>query len=87
MAVIWIPALLRDFTAGQEHVTVAGGTLRQAFDELEARHPGIIDHLVLEDQLRPDLSVIVDGDVSHLKLRQHLSEDSEVHLLPFFSGG
>ena len=87
MAVIWIPALLRDFTAGQEQVTVPGGTLRQAFDELEARFPGILDHLVQDERLRPDLSVIVDGDISHLKLRQPLSDESEVHLLPFFSGG
>jgi hypothetical protein len=30
MPVIWIPALLRDLTAGKERVTVPGRTLRQA---------------------------------------------------------
>jgi molybdopterin synthase sulfur carrier subunit len=87
MPVIWIPSLLRDLTAGQERVTVSGTTLRQALDELEARYPGIKARLIWQDQLRPDISAVVDGTVSHLKLRQPLFEDSEVHLLPAFDGG
>jgi molybdopterin converting factor small subunit len=87
MPVIWIPALLRDLTGGQEQVRVPGATLRQALDQLEARHPGLKARLLQEDQLRPDFSVVVDGTVSHLKLRQPLTEDSEVHLLPTISGG
>jgi molybdopterin synthase sulfur carrier subunit len=87
MPVIWIPALLRDLTAGEVRVTVTGDTLRQAIDDLEARHPGIKLCLLQADQLRPDISVVVDGTVSHLKLRQPLSENSEVHLLSAISGG
>ena len=87
MPTIWIPALLRDLTNGQEQVTVPGATLRQAIDELETRHPGLKTRLLQDGQLNPAFSVIVDGTVSHLKLRQPLSEDSEVHLLPAFSGG
>lgn len=87
MPVIWIPALLRDLTAGKERVTVPGRTLRQAIDELEACHPGIKARLIEANQLRPDISVVVDGTVSHLRLRQLLSENSEVHLLSAISGG
>jgi molybdopterin converting factor small subunit len=87
MPVIWVPALLRDLTAGKQQVTVPGQTLRQAIDELEVSHPGIKERLLEADQLRPDISVVVDGTVSHLRLRQPLLENSEVHLLSGISGG
>jgi molybdopterin converting factor small subunit len=87
MAVIWIPALLRDLTNGQERVTVPGITLRQAVNELDTRYPGIKDRLVKDDQLRPDFSVVVDGEISHMKLRQPLAKNSEVHFLPAIVGG
>jgi molybdopterin converting factor small subunit len=87
MAVIWIPALLRDLTAGKDRVTVSGRTLRQAIDELEATYPGIKERLLDGDQLRPEISVFVDGIVSHLRLRQPLTESIEVHLLSAISGG
>ena len=87
MPVIWIPALLRDLTAGKERVTVPGRTLRHAIDELEMCYPGLKARLFEADQLRPDISVVVDGAVTHLRLRQPLSENSEVHLLSAISGG
>ena len=87
MPVIWIPALLRDLTAGKEQVPVPGSTLRQAIDELESLYPGLKVRLLQDGQLRPAFSVVVDGMVSHLRLRQPLSELSEVHLLPAISGG
>jgi molybdopterin converting factor small subunit len=87
MPVIWIPALLRDLTDGQEQVVVPGTTLRQALDELTNLYPELRTRLVNDDQLRPDFSVIVDGTASYMKLRQPLSENSEVYLLPAISGG
>jgi molybdopterin converting factor small subunit len=87
MPVIWIPALLRDLAGGQEQVKVPGATLRQALDELTALYPELRARLVEGDQLRPGFSVMVDGTASYLKLRQPLSENSEVHLLPAISGG
>lgn len=87
MPVIWIPALLRDLTSGKQQVTVTGRTLRQAIDELDALHPGIKVRLLEADQLLPDISVVVDGTISNLRLRQPLSENSEVHLLPAIRGG
>ena len=68
MPVIWIPALLRDLTEGEERVAVPGRTLRQAIDELETRHPGLKARLLDGDQLSPDIAVVVDGYISHLRL-------------------
>jgi sulfur-carrier protein len=87
MAQVFIPALLREMAQGQERVEVPGSTVREVIDQLETRYPGIKARLCEGDQLRPNLAVIVDGEVSRLKLRQKLADHSEVHFLPALSGG
>jgi len=86
--VVWIPPLLRELTAGQEQVTVPGETVRQVVESLDGRYPGIGARLRDEEgRLRPGISVAVDGKVSRLRMRQPLTEKSEVHFLPSISGG
>ena len=87
MPVVWIPALLRDLTDGVESVTVPGETVRQVIDELDSRYPGIKARLCDAERLRPGIAVVVDGEVSPLRLRQRLSDTSEVHFLPAIGGG
>ena len=87
MAVVWIPALLRDLTDGQAEVTVPGETVRQVIAELEKAYPGVEARLCEECRLRPNISVSVDGRVSSQSLRHKLTETSEVHFLPAISGG
>ena len=87
MATVWIPALLRDLTGGQETATVAGSNVREVIDALEQRFPGIKDRLCENDGLRRGLAVAVDTQVSRLGLQQPVSETSEVHFLPALSGG
>jgi molybdopterin synthase sulfur carrier subunit len=84
---VWIPALMRDLTGGEEMVRISGQTVQQVIENLEKRFPGIQDRLCDQDGLRPNINVIVDGEVSHRRLRQALSENSEVHFLPVMSGG
>ncbi len=87
MAEVFIPALLRDLTAGVETVSVPGETVRQVVDELEARYPGIKTRLLDGSRLRPGITVAVDGQVSGKGLRHKLEEDSSVNFLPALSGG
>jgi molybdopterin synthase sulfur carrier subunit len=87
MAVVWIPALLRDLTGGEAQVTVPGETVRQLIENLEYAYPGIEERLCDEDRLRPNIAVVVDGEVSRQRLRHKLAETSEVHFLPAISGG
>lgn len=87
MAVVFIPALLRDLTGGVDSVFLPGATVREVIEQLDARHPGIKARLVDGDQLRPGIVVAVDGAVSRLRLRHRLKENSEVHFLPAISGG
>ena len=87
MPSVWIPALMRDLTGGEEVILVTGETIRQVIENLEERYPGIQDRLCDKDGLRQNILIVVDGELSHRRLRQALSEDSEVHFLPAISGG
>ena len=87
MAVVWIPALMRDLTAGLTQVEVPGTTVREVIDSLESRYPGVKARLVEKGRLRPNISVIVDGITSQKGLREPVGEHSEVHFLPAISGG
>ncbi len=87
MPVAWIPALLRDLTAGQEQITVPGETVREVIEQIDARYPGVKDRLLEGSRLRPGIAIVVDGAVSRQRLRHHLEENSEVHFLPAIGGG
>jgi molybdopterin synthase sulfur carrier subunit len=87
MPVVWIPALLRDLTGGEENVTVPGETVQQVIENLDERYPGIKERLCEEGRLRPNIAVIVDGVSSRQRLRHRLTETSEVHFVPAISGG
>jgi molybdopterin synthase sulfur carrier subunit len=87
MPTIWIPALLRDLTAGQERVEANGASVRQVIDNLEERFPGIKERLCEGDQLRPNIALVVNGQVSRQRMRQRLDPQDEVHFLPAISGG
>jgi molybdopterin synthase sulfur carrier subunit len=87
MAVVWIPALLRELTHGAAQATVPGDTVRQVIENLEQTYPGIEGRLCEDGRLRPHIAVVVDNQVSRQGLRHRLSEESEVHFLPAISGG
>jgi sulfur-carrier protein len=87
MARVWIPSLLRELAGGAAEVEVPGATVGEVIDQLEARFPGIKARLIDGDSLRANIAVVVDGEVSRLRLRQRLSENSEIHFLPAISGG
>ena len=87
MPTVWVPALMRDLTGGAPEVSVAGRTVRQVVDSLEAAYPGSRARLCAGDRLKPSVSVAVDGVVTRLGLRQPVEEQSEIHFLPAVAGG
>jgi molybdopterin synthase sulfur carrier subunit len=87
MPIVWIPALLRELTGGEEKLSVPGGTVQQVIDHLDERYPGLKARLCDEGRLRPNIVVVVDGIASRQQLRHPLTETSEVHFVPAISGG
>lgn len=84
---VWIPALHRDLTGGEEHVSIAGETIKEVVTNLDERFPGIEDRLCEDGKLRPYIAVSVNGEVSFRGLRERLTEKSDIHFIPALSGG
>lgn len=84
---VWIPALMRDLTAQQENVHVAGTTLREVIDALDEKFPGIKARLCQGEGLRPGLAVVIDTQVARGGLSEVVSAASEVHFIPAIGGG
>ena len=84
---VFIPSLLRPLAQGAEDVEVAGATVRQVVENLNARFPGIRERLCSDGELQPGLAVAVDGQISSLGLLQKVQPESEVHFLPAVGGG
>ena len=87
MAVVHIPAVLRELTAGEAIVSIDGGTVADLVEALDLRYPGIARRLVADGKLRPGLLVFVDGDHSRAGLRHEVTASSDVHFLHAISGG
>ncbi|HEY5729005.1 MAG TPA: MoaD/ThiS family protein [Anaerolineales bacterium] len=87
MPTIWIPTPLRDLTQGKASVAVSGSSVREAIESLEVKFSGIKERLCDGEKIHPNISVFVDGQISHLKIRERLREDSEVRFVIAISGG
>lgn len=87
MPVVWIPALLRTLTAGEERVVVPGRTVREVVENLDARYPGVQGRLCEEERLKPHITVAINGEVTPEGLQQRIEETSEIHFIPALSGG
>ena len=87
MATVYVPTMLLPLTGGVKQVAVAAANVRQVVNGLEELYPGIKERLVADNQLRPDLSVAVDGEIARMGLLERVGENSEVHFVPAISGG
>lgn len=87
MPTVWIPALLRDLTGGHETAAVAGSTVGEVIESLEAQFPGIRSRLCDGASLRSGIAVAVDTQLARRGLREPVSPNSEVHFIPAISGG
>jgi len=85
-----IPTPLRKYTNGEETLEVSARDLRELFDSLEQRFPGIKRALSRDDgNPRPFLNIYVnDEDIRFLGgLRYTFQDGDQVLLVPGIAGG
>lgn len=88
MALIIIPATLREFCAGASKLEVPGATVGEVLREVDARCPGFYDRVVEEGRrLRPELAFAINGEVYPLALHDVLAPDVEIAIVPALGGG
>lgn len=85
-----IPTPLRKFTNGLEIVEVEATTVKELFNQLDVRFPGIRDRLCESDgELRRFINVYINGeDIRFLeRLETSVASDAEVSIVPAIAGG
>lgn len=87
MATVFIPSMLRPLAGDHETLEVGGATVREIIENLAASYPELASRLLERGQLRRNISVAIDGEISTLGLLDRLDENSEVHFIPAISGG
>ena len=87
MPIVHLPAMLRPLAGGVESRSIAGGTVGELVDNLEALYPGIKARLVDEGRLRSGLRVFIDGEVRREGLETEVRENDEVYFIPALAGG
>ena len=87
MPLVHIPAALRALTGGETKVTVAGETLREVLDALDAAYPGLKSRLVQGERMAAGLAVFVDGTAPAQGLRAKVAPNSEIYFAPAIAGG
>jgi molybdopterin converting factor small subunit len=85
-----LPNMLRQVAGGEPAVRAQGTTLREVFDDLVTRYPGLRPSLFTSDgDVHRHLNVFVnDDDVRYLgRLDTKMSEADTVTLMPAVAGG
>jgi molybdopterin synthase sulfur carrier subunit len=85
-----LPTMLRPHAGGASTVAADGETVRELFEDLIARHPGLAGQFVTpEGELHKFVNVYVnDDDVRYLdRLDTKVGEGDVVSILPAVAGG
>jgi sulfur-carrier protein len=87
VATVYVPTQLRRLTGGRDRLDVAGATVAELIDAVDASYPGFRERVVAGDEIAPGLSVAVDGDTVANGLLERVRPGSEVHFIPALGGG
>ena len=87
MALVSVPSLMQDLTAGQNQVNIEGETLREIILNFDKVFPGVKDRLCDVDRIKPFIAVYIGSELSQAGMRELVSPDSEIHFVPAISGG
>jgi molybdopterin converting factor small subunit len=89
MANIKIPTPLRVYTGNEAQVSVSGGTISEALNDLVNQYPDLRPHLFQDDKLRNFVNIFLgDEDVRFLDgLDTEINEDDSLRIIPSIAGG
>jgi len=85
-----IPTPLRSYTEGQREVSVKGGTVAEAMDDLVTQYPALRPHLFNgKAELRPFVNLFLNEEnIRELQgLATPLEESDQLMLIPSIAGG
>jgi molybdopterin synthase sulfur carrier subunit len=81
---------LRKFTAGNDEISAAGGSVKDVIDDLERNHPGMRERLLDEKgQIRRFVNIYLNGDdIRFLEaLNSKVKDGDDISIVPAIAGG
>ena len=87
MPTVFIPAMMQKLTAGEASIELDGTNVRELVKNLDKRYQGCRDWLVDGTELKPNISVAIDGAIAPMGLLEEVNQDSEVHFVAALAGG
>ena len=86
---VHIPTAMRQHADGQAVVEVSASSVKEALDNLGAKHPGITGRLFDNGQVRRFINIYLnDEDVRYLdSLQTAVKEGDELSIIPAVAGG
>lgn len=89
MAMLHVPASLREASGGREQFEVEDATtLREVFTAVREAAPALYDRIVEDGDLRPDIAVAIDGSIlEDTGMFTDISPDAQIYLVPPIGGG
>jgi molybdopterin converting factor small subunit len=90
MPTLRIPTPLRSYTNGQSEISVKGGTVAEAMDDLMNQYPSLQPHLYnSKGSLRPFVNLFIgENNIKDLNgLETSLKADDRLLLIPSIAGG
>ncbi|MFO7661384.1 MAG: MoaD/ThiS family protein [Chloroflexota bacterium] len=89
MTTIRIPTPLRPYSGGNSTVTVDGGTVGEALNDLTRQHPQLRTHLYDGEELRSFVNIYLNKeDVRGLQGSQtSIAPDDTLMIIPSIAGG
>ncbi len=87
---VMIPTPLRNLTSDQDSVEASGNIIREIFDDLESKHPGIGERLCDESgEIRRFVNVYLNQeDIRFIDGKNTaVSDGDEVSIVPAIAGG
>jgi MoaD family protein len=84
-----VTATLQKLVGGQRSVRGEGSTVGEVLDDLESRHPGIKEMVVVDGQIHRFVNIYLnDEDVRFLgQLNTPIKDGDVVSILPALAGG
>jgi len=79
--------MMQRLTNDKECVVLPGVNVRELIKNLDTLYPGCEDWLVDDMELKPNISVAIDGALTPTGLLAEVKEDSEVHFVAALAGG
>jgi|FLYL01.1.fsa_nt_gi MoaD family protein len=84
-----VTATLQKLVGGQRSVLAEGSTIRELLEDLDRKHPGIKDMVMVDGEIHRFVNIYLnDEDVRFLdKLDTRLQDGDVVSILPALAGG